>query len=68
MPKKGIAYNCPPAKVHKPADLARFPEIQAAINVDHKKRMSDLAAGRSSHERAQWKGTHKFRNKGRKGG
>ena len=64
MPKKGLSYNSPPSKPHRPADLARFPEIQAAINVDHRKRMADIASGRMLAERARARAGHKYRNKG----
>lgn len=67
MPKKGLSYNSPPSKPHRPADLARFPEIQRLIGVDHRKLMLDLNSGRAASQRAAWRTGRKYRNKGKKG-
>ena len=40
MPKKGLSYNCPAKRCPAPADLARFPEIQALVRKDHSKRIT----------------------------
>lgn len=45
MPKKGLAYNCPPKNSPVPADMKRFPELMTLIRKDHKKRMEFQRTG-----------------------